>query len=272
MYVIDKFKLTNKVAIITGGAGLLGIKHAEAIAEAGGIPILVDIDNAKLKSSSDTLKNLKHEIYPCDVTNKEQLTNLLSWIIEKFGRLDILINNAAINPKVEGNNTLEQSRLENYLMENYQKEVDVGLTSALLAVQIFGTYMAKNNNGVILNIASDLALIAPNQTLYRKEGVADKAQPVKPVTYSIIKHGLIGLTKYVATYWANKGIRCNALAPGGVENGQNEIFLNKIKELIPMNRMAQTDEYKAAVVFLVSEASSYMTGSVITIDGGRTCW
>lgn len=270
MPVYSLFDLTGQVAIITGGAGLLGIKHAEAIAEMGGIPILVDIDQERLNKAKETLK--KVSIYTCDVTNKIALEELLLWVKKIYKRLDILINNAAINPKVEDENGLNGSRLEHYSLQNFQKELDVGLTSAFLCSQIFGSYMAERNYGVILNISSDLGLIAPNQTLYKIGGLEENLQPVKPVTYSIIKHGLIGLTRYLATYWANKNVRCNALAPGGVENGQSPEFLNRISKMIPLGRMAHIDEYKASVVFLVSQASSYMTGAVVSVDGGRTCW
>jgi NAD(P)-dependent dehydrogenase (short-subunit alcohol dehydrogenase family) len=130
--------------------------------------------------------------------------------------------------------------------------------------------MAKSGSGVILNIASDLSVISPDQRLYRKPGVAEDQQPVKPVTYSVVKHGLIGLTRYLATYWADKGVRVNAISPGGVYAGQPEEFVARLADLIPMGRMATLDEYKAAIVFLCSQASSYMTGQNIVIDGGRT--
>ncbi len=273
MSVLEKFNLKDKIAIITGGAGLLGVQHAQAIAEAGGLPILVDIDKDKLNKISQENSQCSFQTYCCDITNKLELERLLTWIEQKFSRLDILINNAAINPKVEITNSLEYSRLESYSLEHYEKEINVGLTAAFLCTQVFGSYMSKSGSGgVVLNISSDLGLIGPNQSLYEVEGREDDLQPVKPVTYSIIKHGLIGLTRYTATYWADKGVRCNALAPGGVENGQNENFLNRIKELIPMGRMAEQDEYKAAVIFLVSDASSYMNGAVLSVDGGRTCW
>lgn len=269
MNVLEKFNLTSKVALITGGAGLLGVKHAEAIREAGGTPILVDVEEKVLHQLS---QNEGYETFCSDITKKENLENLLQSIEKKFGRLDILINNAAINPKVENSNNFERSRLEHYELPLFEKEMAVGLTAAFLCTQVFGTFMARKGAGVILNIASDLGLIAPNQNLYRVEGREDDLQPVKPVTYSIIKHGLIGLTRYTATYWADRGVRCNALAPGGVENGQNDLFVQRVQELIPMKRMAHVDEYKAAIVFLASDASSYMNGGVLSIDGGRTAW
>jgi len=272
MSVKDLFDLSGQVAIITGGAGLMGVKHAEAIAEAGGIPILVDIDSERLLMAKDTLGELKHEIYPCDITEKNQLKDLLDWVKKNYVQVNILINNAAINPKVESSDISNGSRFEHYPINIFEKEFNIGITAALLCAQIFGTHMAENRSGVILNIASDLGLIAPNQSLYRKEGVPDDLQPVKPVSYSIIKHGIIGLTRYIATYWADKGVRCNALAPGGIENGQDQVFLNRIQQLIPMGKMAHIDDYKAAVVFMVSKASAYMTGSIMSVDGGRKCW
>lgn len=151
-------------------------------------------------------------------------------------------------------------------------ELSVGLKGAFICSQVFGEEMAKQGKGVILNISSDLGISAPDQRIYKKTGLSQNMQPVKPVTYSVIKHGLIGLTKYTATYWADKGIRVNALCPGGVYNNQPEDFVNKLANLIPIGRMANIDEYKAGVLFLISEASSYMTGSTLIIDGGRSCW
>jgi len=271
----DKFKLTNKIAIVTGGVGLLGIKHAEAIAEMGGTPILLDINDEKGESSASQISkeyNINCKYYNCDITNEDVIVKVKNDIMKSLGKIDILINNAAIDPKVEQKSKGNLSRLENFSIEQWNIELAVGLTGAMLCSKVIGHEMSKKDGGVILNISSDLGLIAPDQRLYRKDGIPEDEQPVKPVTYSVIKHGLIGLTKYLATYWADKGVRCNVLCPGGIYNNQSDEFVNKISNLNPLGRMAHEDEYKEAIVFLCSDASSYMTGSNLVIDGGRTCW
>ena len=165
------------------------------------------------------------------------------------------------------------TRLENFALDSWNRELNVGLTGALNCIQTFGTAMANDGKGgVIVNIASDLSVISPYQALYKKAGVPDEQQPVKPVTYSVIKTGLIGLTRYVATYWAASGIRCNALSPGGIFTNQSPSFVEKISTLIPQSRMAHINEYHSAIQFLCSNASSYMTGQNLIIDGGRSCW
>ena len=273
--VKQSFDLTGKVAVITGGAGLLGEEHAEAIAEFGGIPILLDIDkktgDEKAQRISKEYK-VDCEFQYCDIVDESQLSSVRDFLLNKFGHIDILINNAAIDPKVKVNSNENLSRLENFSIDQWNLELSVGLTGAMLCNKIFGYEMAKKGKGVILNISSDLGIIAPNQKIYKKEGLPEQDQPVKPVTYSVIKHGLIGLTKYLATYWADKGVRCNALCPGGIYNNQPDEFVKKISDLIPLGRMADEDEYKASVVFMVSDASKYMNGSVVSMDGGRSCW
>ena len=159
---------------------------------------------------------------------------------------------------------------ENFLLEDWDFQLKVGLKGAMLCSQVFGQEMAKRGEGIILNIASDLSVFAPDQRLYKKDGLRPDQQPVKPVTYSVIKHGLIGLTKYLATYWAEQGVRCNALYPGGVYNGQSDEFVQKLIELIPLKRMASKDEYRGAVQFLCSDASAYMNGQNFVMDGGRS--
>ena len=191
---------------------------------------------------------------------------------ERFGRIDGLISNAANNPKVENNGEKNFSRLENFPIEAWQADLAVGLTGAFLCAKHYGTAISENpNGGVILNISSDLGIIAPDQRLYRQPGLPEEQQPVKPVTYSVVKTGLIGLTRYLSTYWPTK-VRCNALCPGGIEAGQPEDFLKEIHARIPLGRMSSVDEYQGAIVFLLSEASAYLNGAVIPMEGGRSVW
>ena len=165
---------------------------------------------------------------------------------------------------------MRTTRLENFSLDRWVKEINVGLTGAYLCSKIFGTEMASDGKGgVILNIASDLSVIAPDQSLYRQEGLYDDVQAVKPVTYSVIKTVLIGLTRLIS-YWAHKGVRANALSPGGVYAGQDEVFVQRLSERIPMGRMATENEYAGAIQFLCSEASAYMNGQNVVIDGGRS--
>lgn len=272
---LEKFRLDNRIAVITGGGGLLGNQHAEAIAEAGGTPILWDVDVRTAESQASEIS--KQWKVPCramrvDVTSSESIKSGLENILSVFDRVDILINNAANDPKVDKTTEFTRSRFENFSVDLWNQDISVGLTGAFLCSKIVGTYMADNGGGVILNIASDLGIIAPDQRIYRRNGLSAEQQPVKPVTYSVVKHGLIGLTKYLATYWADVGIRVNAISPGGIRTDQPDDFVKKLTKLIPMGRMAHIDEYKAAVIFLISDASSYMTGANLVIDGGRTCW
>jgi NAD(P)-dependent dehydrogenase (short-subunit alcohol dehydrogenase family) len=267
----NPFNLAGRVAIITGGAGLLGMSHARAVHAAGGIPVLLDIAAPSAEKLRERAGFDVHCV-TCDITREGQIRDALGSIIEQHGRVDILINNAANNPKVEAAGGLDNTRLESYPLEQWQADLAVGLTGAMLCSRVFGTEMARRGKGVIVNIASDLALIAPDQGLYSIDGLAADRQPVKPVSYSVVKSGLIGLTRYLATYWAAAGVRANALCPGGVENGQDPVFLARIAQRIPLGRMAKVDEYQGAVLFLCSDASSYMTGAVLAVDGGRTAW
>jgi NAD(P)-dependent dehydrogenase (short-subunit alcohol dehydrogenase family) len=266
------FDITGRTALVTGAGGLLGPQHAIALAENGASVILSDIDLAKAEEAAEHVRQAvagaRAQAVMLDVTKPE----LVREVARALGPLDILVNNAAIDAKVTAQPGMPNgSRLESFTLPQWNIEVAVGLTGAMLTSQVFGAAMAARGGGVILNIASDLAVIAPDQRLYRLDHPAgEHEQPVKPVTYSAIKHGLVGLTKYVAGYWATQGVRCNALSPGGVFNNQRQAFVEKLANLIPMGRMARVEEYRAAVQFLCSDASSYMTGQNIVMDGGRS--
>ena len=274
----EKFNLSGKTALITGAAGLLGMEHAAALLESGAHVVLTDVSETALLSAHTTLAQnfdtSKISIKAMDVTNQKRVREVVEEFLRDNSRIDILVNNAAIDPKVKNDQgLLEASRLESFSLDQWDSQVAVGLTGAFLCSQVFGAAMAKDGRGgVILNIASDLSVISPDQRLYRKQGLVEDMQPVKPVTYSVIKAGLIGLTRYLATYWADKNVRCNALSPGGIFDGQSEEFVQRLTSLIPLGRMASKDEYRAAVQFLCSDASSYMNGQNVVMDGGRSVW
>ncbi len=274
--ILNKFNLEGETALITGASGLLGVEHAKALLETGATVVLTDIDKINLsKVCSDLIRTFGESSVVCknmDVTNEKRIKTVASELAAENLSIGILINNAAIDPKVNKNSIIETSRLENFLLDDWNYQLNVGLTGAMLCSKIFGSEMALQKKGVILNIASDLSVFAPDQRLYKKDGLEWSEQPVKPVTYSVIKHGLIGLTKYLSTYWSDRGVRCNALSPGGVLNGQNDEFIQKLSALIPMERMAGNDEYRSAVQFLCSDASAYMNGQNVVMDGGRSAW
>ncbi len=267
------FNLEGRVAVITGGLGLMGRQHSEAISEAGGIPVLIDLPGPFLPlEDQERLLTCGGCVMRGDITHESAVMGLLEEVLARYGRVDILINNAANNPKVEPGSEKEWSRLETFPMAQWDQDLAVGLKGAFLCSRVFGGEMARAGRGVIVNIASDLALIGPDQRIYRKDGLPDHLQPVKPLTYSVVKAGLLGLTRYLATYWAGRGVRVNAISPGGIFTDQPEDFVLRLTNLIPMERMAHPDEYMGAILFLCSDASSYMTGANLVIDGGRTCW
>lgn len=275
---MDRFNIEGKVCIVTGGGGLIGMKHTEAILEGGGIPVLLDIVQAGMDRVKKTVmeeygEDITVETFVTDITNRDALCEIRDTLLDKYGHIDVLINNAANNPKVEGGSkNLGAMRFHNFPVDIWNQDLAVGLTGAMLCAQVFGEVMEKQQSGVVLNISSDYGLIAPDQRIYRKEGIPEEEQTIKPVSYSVVKHGIIGLTKYLAVYWAQKGIRVNTLCPASLQNGQDEVFISKISNLIPMGRMSRPDEYVCTVLYLISEASSYMTGSTVVLDGGRTSW
>ena len=262
------FDLTGKTALITGGGGLLGPKHAEAIVEYGGKVILADWHKDRAKEKAKLIgENASYEFM--DVTNKESIQS----VVNKYDKIDILINNAAKDPKVKkGGGLTPDSRFET-MTEDYWKEgIDACINGTFLCSQIVSNKMLENGGGVILNISSDLGVISPDQRIYRQDGVEEDMQNVKPITYSAAKWAVVGMTKYLSVYFAQRGIRVNCLSPTGVYNNHPEEFVKKLSNIIPMGRMADIDEYKGAIVFLCSDASSYMTGENLVIDGGKTVW
>ena len=272
--VQELFDLSGRVAIVTGGAGLLGYYHGAILAAAGAHVVLLDLTRCESRDAScaaDRAYGVRCCGLDADITNEDSLERQSNPDHRRFGRIDILINNAANNPKVEDTGDQTWSRLENFPLEVWDADIRVGLTGAFLCSRVFGAEMVKRGSGVIVNIASDLAVIAPDQRLYRVDGLPEDQQPVKPVTYSVVKTALLGLTRYLATYWSGANIRVNAISPGGVLNGQPDVFLDRLKQLIPMGRMANRDEYQGAILFLCSDASSYMTGANLVVDGGRSC-
>jgi NAD(P)-dependent dehydrogenase (short-subunit alcohol dehydrogenase family) len=272
----DLFTLSGKIIVITGAAGLLGKKHAEAVAAYQGTPVLLDLSQSCVDVIAKKL-NKKYKTnsigFSTDITNERNVELVSKKVFKKFGKVDGLVNNAANNPKVEKSKEKNFSRIENFPLDTWNQDIAVGLTGSYLCTKYFGYQMSQNKDGgSIVNISSDLGLIAPDQRLYEEKGVVHDKQNVKPVTYSVVKSGLIGLTRYTSTYWSNKNVRCNAMCPGGVENGQNSEFLNKIYQRIPLNRLAKSNEYQGTLIWMLSDASSYLNGAIISIDGGRTVW
>lgn len=278
------FDLSNRTVVITGGGGLLGEKHAEAVMKYGARTIIADYNYHRAEKISKKLNKLYGSDFATpvfvDVTDISSIEELFN----NHPQIDVLINNAAKNPKVvkdkekEWFGAIANNRFETMPIDYWNDGMNVMLLGNFLMSQKFiNNFIKKNadrkNSGIILNVASDLGVIAPDQRIYKKyEHENDDAQDVKPVFYSVAKWGIIGMTKYLSTYFAKYNIRVNSLSPGGVFNDHPENFVEKLSNLIPMSRMANVDEYQGAVVFLCSEASSYMTGHNLVIDGGRTVW
>lgn len=272
-FVADLFSLRGRVAVITGGAGLLGVHHAKAIAGAGGIPILIDLNEEGARLAAKRLAaDFDVDAWGAgvDITNQPSLKRLLDRLLQRHERIDILINNAANNPKVEV--PVGFSRVEAFATEQWDADVEVGLKGAFLCAQVFGGEMARRGSGVIVNISSEYGLNAPDQRLYRIEGVPDERQPAKPVSYTVVKSGIIGMTKYLATYWGGRGVRTNCISIAGVFNGQREEFVHRYVQAVPLGRMALPDEYEGSIIYLCADASRFLNGATLVVDGGKSCW
>ena len=274
MTINNLFDLTGKVAVITGAGGILGPKHAEAIIEYGGVAVLTDSHEDRAAAKAKILNEKYGEgsalSFYMDVTKKDTIEKVAA----SLKKVDILINNAAKDPKVEdGKGMTPSSRFETMTEEFWQEGISAALHGTFLCSQVFGNKMLETGGGTIVNIDSCLANIAPDQRIYRQEGIEENMQNVKPITYVASKWAVVGMTKYLATYFGTRNIRVNSLSPTGVWNDKIPDFMvERIASLNPMNRMAHIDEYKGAIVFLCSDASSYMTGTNMIVDGGKTSW
>lgn len=267
----------NKTAIITGAAGLLGYEHAIVLADAGYNIVILDINLKILKQKAKLLdsnkkKDVKILFFKCDITSEKQVRLINKKIIDKKLKIEVLVNNADKNPKMKKYKNSFTGRVEDYSISKLKNELNVGLIGTFICCKIFGNQMKKNKKGSIINIASDLGIKAPDQRVYDKKMNIFNVKNFKPIGYSISKHGIIGITRYLATYWARYGVRSNNLIPGGVFNNQPKFLVKNYKFTVPMNRWAKKSEYRSAIKFLATDDSAYMTGQSLIIDGGRTVW
>lgn len=271
--VMEKFSLEGRTALVTGGAGLLGKQFTGALGQAGAKVVVADLDFEAAQDHTQYLQDqgIQALAVEVDITDPVSISAMVNQTVSKFGSLDVLINSAALDPKFDPDNVEDQydNAFENFPLETWQKAIDINLTGMFLTCQGAAPWMLAQNYGVIINICSTYGLVGPDQRVYeRTEGVRRH----KPVYYTVSKAGVLGLTRYLATYYAGKPIRVNSLTPGGVYNQHDEVFLKAYSARTVMGRMANIDEMNGAIVFLASEASSYMTGANLIVDGGWTAW
>ena len=273
MTILDKFNLAGKVALVTGGAGLLGSEFCLTLAQAGAQVVVVDLNGSAAEKVRQELAKAGFTAMTVatDITDPQAVAVMQSAVLERFGRLDILVNSAALDPKFDtGRDPAGGSgSFEDHPLQIWKQALDVNLTGMFLVSQAAVKPMLIQESGVIINICSMYGLVGPDQRLYQREGQAPR---FKPVYYSVTKAGVLGFTQYLAAYYAGKNIRVNALTPGGVFNGHDETFLNEYAARAVLGRMAEKDEMNGALLFLASEASSYMTGANLVVDGGWTAW
>lgn len=259
------FDLSNKVILITGAAGMLGTQYAYGLSRLGANVVLADLELSKCRLIEKEIKkkfSTKPMSIKLDLRQKESILSMTNVVIKKYSKIDVLINNAAY----QGDPKIRKSGFENLDLETWNKAIDVNLTGVFLCCQSIGKHMLKQKSGNIINIASIYGLVGPDQRIYGKSGQNSAA------FYASTKGAIINLTRYLATYWQGTGIRVNSFSPGGVENKQDPLFIKKYSERTPLQRMAKKDEYVSSIVFLASDASSYMTGSNLIVDGGWTAW
>jgi NAD(P)-dependent dehydrogenase (short-subunit alcohol dehydrogenase family) len=277
--IFSSFNLSNRVAIVTGGPGLLGKEFCRTLAEAGASVVVADINADGVSAVAKALiENGHHALgVATDVTQPESVQALVEVTLDTFGHLDILVNSAALDPKFDPEALAEMAKrgtvsgaFEDYPLESWKAALDVNLTGMFLCCQAaVKPMLAQGKKGSIINICSTYGLVAPDQRIYQREG---NQTSFKPVYYSVTKAGVLGLTRYLAAYYAGTDIRVNALTPGGVYNNHDDVFLKAYSARTIMGRMAKKDEMNGALLFLASDASSYMTGSNLVVDGGWTAW
>jgi NAD(P)-dependent dehydrogenase (short-subunit alcohol dehydrogenase family) len=270
--IFDKFKLDGQVAIVTGGGGLLGGEFCHTLAQAGACVVVADLNEAAAQKVAGDLKNAGHKALPVavDVTQPESTRAMVDAALKSFGRLDILVCSAAMDPKFEKQNEGQhRNTFEDYPVDAWRQALDVNLTGLFLCSQAAVKPMLAQNHGAIIHICSTYGLVGPDQRIYQKPG---QPQQFKPVFYSVTKAGVLGLVHYLATYYAGKNIRVNALTPGGVFNNHDEQFVKNYSARTVLGRMANHDEMNGALLYLASDASSYMTGANLVVDGGWTAW
>lgn len=264
------FSLSGRVAVVTGAGGLLGKEHCAALSAVGAAIVALDSDESR---SAGAIAGLPTETMAvvADVTDPISLRDALTQAIARFDRIDVLVNNAAIDDKVEGRSgATPAGAFETYPLESWRRMIDVNVTGVFLVSQIFGAPMARRGVGSIVNIASTYGLVAPDQSLYRRP---DGSQALyKSPAYPTSKGAVISFTRYLAAYWGSAGVRVNSLSPGGVENGQERSFVERYSMRTPLGRMARPADYRGALCFLASDASAYMTGANLVVDGGWTAW
>jgi NAD(P)-dependent dehydrogenase (short-subunit alcohol dehydrogenase family) len=262
------FSLSGKTAVVTGACGLIGKMHCEALAQAGARVVIADVRLENCKAFAKELGDY-HIPVEVDVTDEKSLLLARDFILSLSESIDILVNNAAINDMFE--NPLlagELSRFEKYPVEMFRKSLEVNVTGVFLCSQVFGSVMAEKGYGSIINIASTYGMVGPDQSIYVDENGIQKFY--KSAAYPTTKGAVINFTRFLASYWGKNGVRVNTLSPGGVENGQDDFFVQNYSKKTPLKRMAQPSDYQGAIVFLASDASSYMTGTNLVVDGGWT--
>jgi len=271
--ILKKSDMSGKTVIVTGAAGLLGKQFSLAMAQAGANVLLADLAEDVAHANATELQSLGLNAASTrvDVTDPKSAEAMVETALDTYDRVDVLINSAALDPKFDSANAGSQgaNAFETYALDSWRQALDVNLTGTFLATQAAVQPMLRQGQGVVVNICSTYGLVGPDQRLYERP---DGSRSFKPAYYSVTKAGILGFTKYLATYYAGKNIRVNALTPGGVFNDHDETFTNQYSSRTVLGRMAHIDEMSAAMLFLCSDASSYMTGSNLVVDGGWTAW